>query len=128
MSPTSRRSPAPLAVLLLAAVLSACAAAGPAAPALDARLFGVWTDEGGATTTIGPGPDGYTIGVVDYDDEVFEMVSTTYADGVLTWTYDVPSTGYRVTHRTTSVAADRVELAWENSAGGSGTDTLTRVE
>ena len=128
MSPTSRRTPAPFALLLLAAVLSACASSGPVAPDLDERLFGVWTDEGGAVTTIAPGADGYAIGVVDTDDEVFDVVSTTFADGVLTWTYHVPSTGYRVTHRTTAIAQDLVELAWDNSAGGSGTDTLTRVE
>ena len=126
----ARALPAPsrLVLLLLAGVLSACASTGPQGPALDERLLGVWTDEGGATVTISAGADGYEVGVVDSDGEAFEVTSVVYADGVLTWVYDVPSTGYTVTHRTTTIAPDRIGLAWENQAGASGTDSLARVE
>lgn len=117
-----------LPILVLLAALSACASTAPAGPDLDERLLGVWVDEGGAVTTIAAGADGYEIGVVDTDGEVFDITATTYADGVLTWVYDVPSTGYTVTHTTTDITADRVGLAWENQTGASGTDTLTRRE
>lgn len=115
-------------LLLVAVVLPACASTAPAAPDLDERLLGVWTDEGGATHTISAGDDGYEVDVVDSDGEVFEVTSVVYGDGALTWVYDVPSSGYTVTHVTTAVTADRLDVRWENQEGASGTDTLTRVE
>ena len=133
MSLTTSPSPARFVLVLFAVALSACASTSPtgsqlAGSQLDARLLGVWTDEGGATHTIAPGADGYAVGVVDSDGEVFDVTSVEYDGGVLTWVYDVPSTGYTVTHRTTSIGPDRIEVRWENQEGATGTDTLTRVE
>ena len=51
--------------------------------------------------------DGYVVGVVDSDGGVFDVVAVSYADGVLTWTYDEPSTGYTVTYVTTGISQDQ---------------------
>lgn len=114
--------------LLAVVLLPACASSGPAAPDLDPRLIGVWADLDGATHTITAGDDGYEVGVVDSDGEVFDVVSVIYADSALTWTYDVPSTAYTVTYVTTSITADEITARWENQTGASGDEVLTRVE
>ena len=114
--------------LLAVALLPACASSGPAAPDLDPRLLGVWADLDGATHTISLVDEGYAVGVVDSDGEVFDVVSVTYADSTLTWTYDVPSTGYTVTYVTTSIRQDEITARWENQTGASGDEVLTRQE
>jgi len=113
--------------LLAVSLLPACASSGPSGPDLDARLLGVWADEGGARVTISPGDGGYAVGVVDSDGEVFDVVSVTWDGATLVWVYDVPSTGYRVRHETTAITQGRLDVRWENEFD-SGTDTLTRVE
>ena len=112
--------------LLAVAVLPACASSGPAAPDLDPRLIGVWADRDGAIHTISLADDGYEVGVVDSDGEVFDVVAVTYANDALSWTYDVPSTGYTVTYVTTSITADEITARWENQTGASGDEVLTR--
>ena len=114
--------------LLAVAVLPACASSGPAAPDLDPRLIGVWADRDGAIHTISLADDGYEVGVVDSDGEVFDVVAVTYANDALSWTYDVPSTGYTVTYVTTSITADEITARWENQTGASGDEVLTRQE
>ena len=114
--------------LLAVAVLPACASSGPAAPDLDPRLIGVWADRDGAIHTISLADDGYEVGVVDSDGEVFDVVAVTYANDALSWTYDVPSTGYTVTYVTTSIRQDEITARWENQTGASGDEVLTRQE
>ena len=113
-------------LLLVALVLPACASSGPAVPTLDERLVGVWIDLDDVTHTISAGADGYEVEVVDADQEVFNVVTVTYEEGVLSWTYNVPSTGYTVTYRTTSIGEDEISARWNNQTGASGDETLVR--
>lgn len=124
-SRTAARSALLLGVVLL---VSGCAGPRSATADLDERLLGVWATEGGARYTITAEEGEYALGIVDYDDEVFEVRSVTWDDGVLAWTYHVPSTGYDVSEETTSISEDRLDLQWENQTGATGTDVLTRVE
>ena len=116
--------------LALVAVLfvSGCSGSGSTASTLDQRLLGVWATESGARYTLTANDDTYALDIVDYDDEVFEIVTVTWTDGVLAWTYEVPSTGYRVSEETIRIDADSFDVRWENQTGASGTETLTRVE
>ncbi|PAP78087.1 hypothetical protein BSZ37_17415 [Rubrivirga marina] len=102
-----------LLVVLAAVVLPACASSGPTGADLDERLLGVWVDEGGATHTISPGADGYAVGVVDSDGEVFDVTSVGYDGAALTRPMTsraraTPSpTGRRASARTGSRSAGR---------------------
>lgn len=117
-----------LSVLIASSFIAGCASSGPHASDLDERLLGVWQIDGGATYTI-TAPDGqYALSIVDFDDEVFEVESVSWAEGVLSWSYLVPSSGTRVSEVTTRISADQVEVSWENSAGNTGTDLLNRVD
>lgn len=116
----------PLAVLLV--VLAGCAGSQPAESPLDARVLGEWESNGGTRYTFTDAGDTYGLSVIDDDGEVFEVVSVTWADGALGWSYDVPSTGYTVRESVVDVSESRIEVEWENQTGASGTDTLTRTE
>jgi hypothetical protein len=50
-----------------------------------------------------------------------------YENGTLTWTYDVTSTGVKVTFTATSASSDSLYTTWSNSQGNSGSQTLERV-
>jgi hypothetical protein len=54
-----------------------------------------------------------------------EVTSSTWANGVLTWTYCVPN-GACVTTKTVSVDGDNLNTTWTNDQGLSGTTILTR--
>jgi hypothetical protein len=63
----------------------------------------------------------------------YKVTSSTWANGVLTWTYCVPD-GACVTTKTVSVSGDNLETTWTNdqtdpSTGNpySGTTTMTRM-
>lgn len=116
--------------LLLATVVFAagCAGSGSTTSPLDERLLGVWATDSGAHYTITANEGAYALDIVDYDDEVFEVVSVTWTDGVLAWTYDVPSTGYRVSEMTTSISTNQLGVHWENQTGASGDEVFNRVE
>ena len=116
----------PLAVLLV--VLAGCAGSQPAESPLDARVLGEWESNGGTRYTFTDAGDTHGLSILDDDGEVFDVVSVTWADGALGWSYDVPSTGYTVRESVVDVSEGRIEVEWENQTGASGTDTLTRTE
>ena len=60
-------------------------------------------------------------------DDTLTISSQSWADGTLTWTYDVQSTGVSVTFSTSSASSDSLYTDWTNSNGDSGTETLQRV-
>ncbi|MDX1440011.1 MAG: hypothetical protein R3284_08925, partial [Rubricoccaceae bacterium] len=60
-----------------------CSASGPAATNLDTRLLGEWETDSGARYSIAADGKEYVIGIVDYDDEVFEVESVLWEDGTL---------------------------------------------
>ncbi|GAB5535764.1 MAG: hypothetical protein Rubg2KO_20130 [Rubricoccaceae bacterium] len=105
---------------------------------VDARLLGEWLIDDGATYTLtantGTASDGTTteskvkLAIVDYDGEVFEVRSLTWNEGVLAWTYFVPSSNTTVSEQTVRIHENRLEVQWENSTGATGIDILNRVE
>ncbi|MBI4955871.1 MAG: protein kinase [Myxococcales bacterium] len=60
--------------------------------------------------------------------EIFQVRSTTFEQGVLRWSYYVPSTGYTVSHEVLSVTAAGLRTHWTNNWGGSGDTDLVRTE
>jgi hypothetical protein len=114
------------ALLAVVLFLAGCSGAGTAASNLDERLLGEWVAEGGARYTITAERGAYRIGIVDTDGEVFEVREVTWTDGVLAWTYFVPSTSYTVSERTVRISAESLDVAWQNQTGASGQETFAR--
>jgi len=95
---------------------------------LDPRLLGEWLIDDGATYTITANDGDYELAIVDFDGEVLEVESVTWDEGVLAWTYFVPSTDTRVNEETVSISENRLDVQWENSEGNTGVDTFNRVK
>jgi hypothetical protein len=55
-----------------------------------------------------------------------EVTSSSWSNGVLTWTYCVPD-GACVTTNTISVSGNNLETSWSSDNGSSGTTTMTRM-
>jgi hypothetical protein len=93
------------------------------------RLQGVWEDmETLSHHTIEEQGGRFTvISIVNPDGEPFEIRSVEWRDGVLAWSYYVPSTGYTVNLRTTKVDGDTLWCEWSN-ATDSGEQEFRRVK
>jgi hypothetical protein len=104
-------------------------ACGDRAGKLEAARFeGTWQDEGGGITVIElQGREPVVAFVQDYDDEVFEVVSSDYEAGRMTWVYVVPSTQYQVTVETTSLEDGLLCTTWLNQYD-SGSECYIRLE
>jgi len=102
----------------------------PASPTAGAEggLAGVWLDDStGTRMTIARDGTGYTVtSAVDDDGEVFPVSNVRWDGSVLRWTYDVPSTDYRINWTTVDLRGDRLDTRWDGTAG-SGTEVLRRV-
>ena len=127
--PCFRSSSLPFIVACTVALslASGCATSQPAASDIDPRLLGSWKTDMGATYTISAPNGSYDLWVVDYDGEVFEVQSVEWTDGVLSWTYFVPSSGHSVSEETVTFTQDRIDLRWTNTADESGLDVLLRA-
>jgi len=92
-----------------------------------AGLEGVWEDTSTKTRmTIARQGNGYTVvAAVDDGGEAYPVSDVGWADGVLKWTYSVPSTGYKVSWTTVELRGDELETRWVGTAG-SGTEVLHR--
>ena len=90
---------------------------------------GVWEDtETHARHTIQEKGGVLTVSsIVDDDGEVYEIKSVRWEDGVLRWTYRVPSTGYVVNFTTQNVQGNTLWCTW-SSPRGSGTQEFRRVK
>lgn len=94
---------------------------------------GVWEDEdtqGHVRVTVrleGLRPTVIDITESEGDREHFELRSTRWEGGALTFTDWVPSTDYLVTYRCTDVEADRMHCTWSNDHGAKGEGALKRV-
>ena len=113
--------------LIALLVASGCGTSASTSTNLDSRLVGVWLIDGGATYTITASEGAYELAIVDFDDEVFQVRSVTWNEGVLAWTYYVPSSGASVSEETTLISENRLEVQWENSDGDTGIDVLNRI-
>lgn len=94
----------------------------------EGGLDGVWLDDStGTRMTIARDGTGYAVtSAVDDDGEVFPVSNVRWDGSVLRWTYDVPSTDYRINWATVDLRGDRLETRWDGTAG-SGTEVLHRV-
>ncbi|HEY1405954.1 MAG TPA: hypothetical protein VF857_05035, partial [Spirochaetota bacterium] len=130
-------------VLMAPAIIaSACATATSAVkevqppPSPMDALIGEWVDrETSNFHTIVKKDDGYEVVSIigpsdDGTGEKMEILQSEWKDGVLTWRYHVPSTGYTVDFKTVSVNGDELKTEWANDDGNgekkNGEETLYR--
>ena len=87
-------------------------------------LAGNWVDNGGTHYTFDE--KGRATSVVDYDGEFFPVKSSGLTNsGDVIWVYEVPSTGYVVTHVVNTVGGSTFTATWDNGEN-SGSETFTR--
>jgi len=120
------------AVVLGGLVLSGWALLASGAQA--ATPEGVWRDpETHSHHTVVRKGDGFeVVSVVDQDDgEVYKVLRSSWEDGVLKWSYFVPSTGYVVNFVSVKILPNSIDCLWDNlSPEGqrrNGTETLLRI-
>ncbi len=94
------------------------------------NLAGVWQDDDTKTsfTFVKSGDDMVLASAIDDDGEVFNIHSFEFLEGRLSWTYEVPSTGYFVTIIIMDMNNRTMNTVWGNSQGNSGTGTFTKVK
>lgn len=98
--------------------------AAPSASYKAAYLEGNWIDNGGTHYTFDSKGNATT--VVDHDGEFFPVTSTAKAaNGNVSWTYNVPSTGYVVTHVVETVGGSMFTATWSNG-DNAGSETFHR--
>jgi hypothetical protein len=98
---------------------------------------GIWEDsQTGSKHTIVRDGQGYKVESIitdGYDEvsEVMEIRSSVYADGKISWSYFVPSTGYLVNFESVSYDENTMHVLWTNNDGKgntlSGKETLIRI-
>jgi hypothetical protein len=94
---------------------------------------GVWQDDetqGHVRATVrldGRHPTVVDVTESEGDKEHFELRSTRWEDGVLSWSEYVPSTQYLVSIRCTGVAGDSMDCTWSNDHGAKGEGALKRI-
>jgi hypothetical protein len=92
-------------------------------------LAGRWNDPDttGTVTTIVWQNGQYVVqSVINPSRGGNEVTESSWANGVLTWTYCVPN-GNCITSKTVSVSGDSLDTTWEDDRGYSGTTTFERV-
>ncbi|MFT5679394.1 MAG: hypothetical protein ACI8RZ_000298 [Myxococcota bacterium] len=113
-------------ILPLMFALTACQKAPPdytmSLRAASQTLEGVWKSDGGMITTIGGGE---VLSLVDYDDEVFTVLTSGWEDEGFSMHYEVPSTQYLVTIQITEIDNISLQYAWNNTTPDGGTSTGT---
>lgn len=118
------------ASLFLIPVLILTAAACSSAPAKTATIAGFWEDDASNVTTIKAQGDGFEA-VTNYymfaSHSQNTLVSSTYANGVLTWSYCPPAKPC-ITMHSVSFKGDTLDVTWTDDKGGSGTMTLRRTD
>jgi hypothetical protein len=111
-----------IATLGLMALLLSCAAKHP-------RIDGLWQDASALTEfEIVKSNGGFEMmSIIDSDGEVFELRDFEYSNGILRFTYFVPSTDYVVNFKTLVIHEDSMECRWWGT-GGDGSEILLRLE
>jgi hypothetical protein len=93
----------------------------------------VWEDpETNDLHTIEKTSDGFTVtSVVEQGEgsasEAMEIRSSVWQDGVLSWSYFVPSTGFLVYFKTVRLNGNNLEIEWTNKDGAGVTKTGTEI-
>ncbi len=115
-------------VLLGAILLMAVACSS--APPTPATMAGYWEDNDNNVTKI-EYQNGQYVAVTTYytvtSSSQNSLVSSSYENGVLTWTYCPPARSC-ITMQTVSFNGDTLDVTWKNANGESGQMTLTRTE
>jgi hypothetical protein len=94
-------------------------------------MVGMWLDDNKMVTTIVVKGDGVDASRVDYilaSTIQRYLVSSSYENGVLTWSYWAPTKPGITTMKTVSITADNLVVDWSNDQGGSGQMTLKRTD
>ncbi len=120
-------------IFSLMLALTACKKAPPdytmSLKAASQALEGVWKSETGMTATI---EHDEVTSLVDYDDEVFVVLSSGWEEQGFSMHYEVPSTQYLVTMRITGIDDSALQYDWNNTnpdgEQDSGTGYFERVE
>ena len=96
---------------------------------INRDYIGVWEDpETHTLFTIRKKSGVLTISSIETDDgEEYELLSVQWKNGVLKWTYYVPSTGYTVNFTTQGLEGNTLWCEWSNQ-NTSGTEGLKRVK
>jgi|GEM_PF-1511184 len=103
--------------------------AGSTGTPITVDIAGHWVADGNNTDFyIEKHGDRYDImSAIDQDDnEHFVILSQSWSNGVLTWEYYVPSTGYTVSNRSTGVSGNVMNYDWSNDHGNSGSGVMRR--
>jgi hypothetical protein len=113
----------------MALVLAGCPKHGSADHAALDQYVGVWESFGGGRITLEiVSGDVAVASIIDSDSEVFEVLSNAWVDGLFTYEYRVPSTGYEVREQVMYFDGEGLHVSWSNSAGTSGTEVFVKVE
>jgi|WetSurMetagenome_2_1015567.scaffolds.fasta_scaffold171447_2 hypothetical protein len=119
--------------LVLAVSILACGSATPSAtntPKPPPSMVGRWQDPDttGTYTTIEAQGDGFAVvSVINEARGINELTDSSWADGVLTWTY-CPEDMYCISSKTISVSETTLTADWWWTDGGNGgTTKFTRV-
>ncbi|MCF7792913.1 MAG: hypothetical protein K9N09_03290 [Candidatus Cloacimonetes bacterium] len=117
-------------LILLITVLSGCAVIGGAKyryRKIAEGLHGTWEESGGTIYKIEVMDELVNIiSIVDSDGEAFEVQETKWEEGILSWTYLVPSTEYVVNMHSTAITEDTIICDWQNDYA-EGSETLTKI-
>ena len=135
-----------MAILILAAMIAGCATA-KSKPVTDNNIVpvspytGKWIDtETNSITEIAlKGDIPVVISVTDYSDiqekdgeENYKVTQSSFENGVLQWSYFVPSTNYTVNFKVTSSETNKLKTQWNNLSPegetSNGLETLIRVD
>jgi hypothetical protein len=116
-------------LVLLGAILL-MAVACSSAPPTPATMAGYWEDNDHNVTKI-EYQNGQYVAVTTYytvaSSSQNSLVSSSYENSVLTWTYCPPARPC-ITMQTVSFNGDTLEVTWTNANGESGQTTLTRTD
>ncbi len=107
--------------ILMAAIMLACSTTS----GTKASMAGKWLDPDttGTITTIAAQGDGFVVvSVMNPERGVNELTETSWADGVLTWTY-CPEDMHCIVSKTTSVTDKILTAEWSWADGGNGGTT-----
>jgi hypothetical protein len=98
-------------------------------PSAVASMAGRWIDPGtmGTITTIIAQDGGFAVeSVINPSRGGNELTATKWSNGVLTWTYCIPSANC-ITNVTVSLEGNNLNTSWTDDSGNSGQTTFLRL-
>lgn len=114
---------------VVASAEPAATATAKASRPIPRGLLGIWEDMETHShhTFVEQNGEVTVTAVEDTDGETYEVRTVEWKDGVLKWSYYVPSTGYLVRLKTTRLEGDTLWCEWAN-ANASGEQEFQRAD